>query len=63
MNSKLKMTLGIIILMIGLWGGAYLSSLVPYEHWCKFPCLITNMAVCATGLVMTCLGAGEVWKW
>jgi hypothetical protein len=60
MKSKIYFLLGIVLLFGAVWGGPYLASKYPDEHWQKFPIVFTSMIAGATGVLLAGWKMGDI---
>lgn len=56
MNKYILIVLGIILLLIGLWGGSYLLERFPYESNYNFASWTTGLFTCILGIILVGLG-------
>lgn len=43
---------GVVVMLIGLWGGAYAMEMFNWGHWAKFPSLLTAGMVFFVGVAI-----------
>lgn len=55
-RSRLLIASGALVLLIALWGGAYLCHLFPYDHWAGFAALMTSVFTGAAGFALIGVG-------
>lgn len=55
MNIRL-IILGVTLFMSSLWGGAYLLSSLPNNHWASFPIFMTSGVVIMAGIATLSFG-------
>lgn len=52
MKRYILITLGVVLALSGLWGGAYFMNAFGMAHWACFPTYMTAACSCAGGVLL-----------
>lgn len=55
----MKITIGIVIALVGLWGGSYCALTLPSGHWAIFPTIVTGVLMVTAGITFSLITITE----
>lgn len=55
-----KVVLGIALILLTLWVGAFAFSVIPWSNWMHFPAFATACMIFVGGVLSLCSGAADI---